>query len=578
MVPCVRTIPRSIRLAAVTAALGCALGTSALIAPLRAQVVRGTVSERASKAAVAGVLLSVMDARDTVVVQALSNDGGGFEIRLPGPGTYSLDVKRIGVKHVRLAPFTVAEGESRLIDVPVEPLPAVLSSVKITGRTSCVRNPQTNERTAALWEDARAALTAAVITRTLSAGTGGDSVVRFERKLAVNDWRVLYENRRKVSTSIDHPFRSLPAEVLSVGGYVTVNQDGSTDYYAPDADVLLSDTFLADHCFKIVSGEYDHLGQVGLAFQPIPERKKPDIKGVLWMDEKTAELRTVEFTYTWLPNELRPADFGGTVSFFRMPGGRWIVRSWRIRMPEFGNERIVERYDGTRMAVGRSDKPVLTRISEEGGAVPLSTLLNQVGQVHGTVVVDTVSNRPIPGITVALDGTDDSTTTAMDGTFDLPFVQPGSYSVVLRHPALDSLGIRHLARTVNVDVGRATALALRFPTNEELADRMCDAPVDFARQAIIRFLIVDQAGAPLANTPAVFSRVPIGDDGKLVGDSAMSWDITLDARGGFLGCALRGDEIVRIEAAPDTNTPWGETVRPRAGLIGWHVVRVGKKR
>src|SRR5215218_6560118 len=129
MVPCPRKISRSSRLVAATAALGCGLSASALIAPLRAQVVRGTVSERASKAAVAGVLLSVMDTRDTVVVQALSNDGGGFEIRLPGPGTYSLDVKRIGVKRVRLAPFTVAEGESRILDVAVEPLPAVLSSV-----------------------------------------------------------------------------------------------------------------------------------------------------------------------------------------------------------------------------------------------------------------------------------------------------------------------------------------------------------------------------------------------------------------------------------------------------------------
>jgi hypothetical protein len=90
---------------------------------------------------------------------------------------------------------------------------------------------------------------------------------------------------------------------------------------------------------------------------------------------------------------------------------------------------------------------------------------------------------------------------------------------------------------------------------------------------------VDQAtGAPLANTPAIFSRVPIGDNGRPVADSATSWDVTLDAGGGFLGCALRGDEIVRIEAAPDTATQWGETVRPRAGTIGWHVVRVGKRR
>jgi hypothetical protein len=41
---------------------------------------------------------------------------------------------------------------------------------------------------------------------------------------------------------------------------------------------------------------------------------------------------------------------------------------------------------------------------------------------------------------------------------------------------------------------------------------------------------------------------------------------------------VRADEIVRIEAVPDTPVPWGETIRPRAGLIGWHVIRALKKR
>ena len=551
-------------------ALGMAVGAT-VASPLVAQVVRGRVTERTTNTPLDGVLLAILNARDSIVVQALSNDDGTYEIRLPGPGSYAMDAKRIGVKRIRIAPFTVAAGEARRVDITLDPLPAVLSSVNIRGRTSCVRNPQSNARTAALWEDARAALTASVISRDLAAGTGADSVMRFERKLDVQTWRVLYETRRKVSTSMDHPFRSLPAEVLSVGGYVTVNQDGSTDYYAPDAEVLLSDTFLADHCFKTTRGGMYNPGMIGLAFQPVPEHKKPDIKGTLWMDAKTGELRTVDFTYTWLPNDVRTADYGGTVSFFRLPGGRWIVRSWRIRMPEFGYQRFNPNN------VGRT--PVIVRISEEGGAVPLMTLLNQGGLVAGRVVIDTVNNRPIPGITVALEGTGDSTRTAMDGTFQLPFVAPGSYTVVLRHPALDSLGIHHLARTIDVDAGQSTYLTLAFPSNEELASRMCQAPVDVSRNSIIRFLIVDRtSGSPLANTPVVFSRYPVDDAGKPVADSAAWFEVKLDDRGGFLVCGLRNDEVVRIEAGPEDPTPWAETLRPRRGAIGWHVIRVPRKR
>jgi hypothetical protein len=545
--------------------------------PLGAQVVRGTVMERTTATPLPGVVLGIIDSAGATVLQALSDDKGAFEIRLPGAGTYSIDAKRIGVRRTRVQAFTIAIGESQRIDITVEPLAAVLSDVRVTGRTSCVRNPATNARTAALWEEARAALTAAVISQTLKATN--DSVIRYQRKLDVATWRVLYEDRRRVSVSTDRPFRSLPAEVLSVGGYVTVNQDGSVDYYAPDAEVLLSDTFLADHCFKIqAASPTQHAGQIGLAFQPVPERKKPDVKGVLWLDAKTAELRTLEFQYTWLPNDIRPVDFGGTVSFFRLPGGRWIVRSWRIRMPEFGFNRASQRYDGSYVDLGRSATPQLARIAEEGGAVPLDVLLAQAGRVTGTVVTDSVSNKPVAGITVALQGTSDSTMTAADGTFDMTFIQPGSYTIVLRHAALDSLGIRHLARTIEVESNRETAIQLQLPSNEEIASSICSVPVDFEKQSIIRFLIVDQSGAPAANSPAIFSRAPLGAGGQPIADSTASYDVKLDAAGGFLACALSGQELVRVEGPPEAPTRWGETVRPRAGAIGWHVIRIGRKR
>ena len=574
-----RAIPRACLRATTAAALGGAFITT--IAPVvrsaGAQVVRGTVSERATATALPGVVLAVLDSAGATLLQALTDEKGTFEIRLPGTGTYSIDAKRIGVRRVRTPAFTIAAGETRKVDITVEPLAAVLSDVRVTGRSSCVRNPAANARTAALWEEARAALTAAVISQTLK--TTNDSVIRYQRKLDVNTWRVLYEDRRRVSVATDRPFRSMPAEVLSVGGYVTVNQDGTVDYYAPDAEVLLSDTFLADHCFKIQSGNLTtRPGQIGLAFQPIPERKKPDIKGVLWLDGKTAELKTLEFEYTWLPNEIRPVDYGGTVSFFRMPGGRWIVRSWRIRMPEFGFHRVTERYDGSHVALGRSGTPQLVRIAEEGGAVPLDVLLNQAGRIVGLVVTDTLSNKPVAGITVALQSTDDSTMTAVDGTFEMPFVQPGSYTIVMRHPALDSLGIRHFARTVDVEAGEQTMLKLQLPSNDDIALQMCRGPVDFASQSVIRFLVIDQAGAAVANTAAIFTRARLDAAGQAIPDSTVSYDVKLDATGGFLACGLQASEVVRIEAVPEAPTPWGETVRPRPGAIGWHVIRIGGRK
>ena len=114
---------------------------------------------------------------------------------------------------------------------------------------------------------------------------------------------------------------------------------------------------------------------------------------------------------------------------------------------------------------------------------------------------------------------------------------------------------------------------------------MCNGvQVDFKRHSIIRFIVLNQAGAPLSKRPAVFWRIPLSGEGKPVLDSATSYDVTLDSTGGFLGCALGENEIVRIEGvSDDTNTnpvdpPWAENLRPRSGAIGWHVVRIGKKR
>jgi hypothetical protein len=177
--------------------------------------------------------------------------------------------------------------------------------------------------------------------------------------------------------------------------------------------VLLSDTFLADHCFKIEPARWSTRATLGLAFQPVPERKKPDIKGVLWMDGKTAELRTLEFNYTWLPNDVRWT----TVGRFRSSGCRAAAGSSAAGGSACPNSLSAHGAAIRRHADFARPKRNADRHSRcrRGGAVPLTTLLNQAGTVHGTVVLDTVSNRPIAGITVALEGTADSTHTAVDG-------------------------------------------------------------------------------------------------------------------------------------------------------------------
>ncbi|CAN5331760.1 hypothetical protein BH20GEM2_BH20GEM2_18930 [soil metagenome] len=168
------------------------------------------------------------------------------------------------------------------------------------------------------------------------------------------------------------PFASLPAAELAAGGYVQAGPEG-TYYYAPDADVLLSDTFLDGHCFRVERGEGTERGLIGLAFEPVeprgqPARGRTEIEGVLWLDRASAELRSLEYRYRDVPHDVPTDRLGGRVEFDRLPDGSWIVRRWWVRMPivETRRDRF-RKPDGG--AVQERERSVLTGLKEEGGEV-----------------------------------------------------------------------------------------------------------------------------------------------------------------------------------------------------------------
>jgi hypothetical protein len=136
----------------------------------------------------------------------------------------------------------------------------------------------------------------------------------------------------RTSGFFEVPFRSVPAEQLEREGFVLVDDQGWT-YHEPDAEVLLSTSFLRTHCFDTKVGTGETEGLVGLGFQPARGRRLPEITGTLWVDRHSGELRHLEFKYVRLPQGLSAPNAGGRVEFMRVPTGAWMVRDWIIRMP-----------------------------------------------------------------------------------------------------------------------------------------------------------------------------------------------------------------------------------------------------
>ena len=61
--------------------------------------------------------------------------------------------------------------------------------------------------------------------------------------------------------------------------------------------------------------------------------ERADIRGVLWLDRASAELRRLDFAYTRVPKWAHGRDAFGQLGFAPLPGGGWIVQRWVLRVP-----------------------------------------------------------------------------------------------------------------------------------------------------------------------------------------------------------------------------------------------------
>ena len=335
-----------------------------------AQVVRGTVRERASNAPLSGTVVELLgqdaSGKEQRVAQALTSANGAFALRAPGSGRFVLAFKRIGYRRHRSEPFDVGAGETVARDVAVDLVPFTLAEVRVEETGFCAGDSREGDRVAALWEEARTALVATQIS--LRDRLFRARVTHYVRELDPRSLRVLSETRSQATGVMARPFATLPAESLSTRGYWIPLKDGGITYYGPDAEVLLSEAFLRDHCFSAVASGRNRRGLVGLGFTPVAGRTVPDVAGTLWLDARSFELRLVEFTYSQVRPGTDSAAVGGEMHFARLASGAWLVRRWFLRLPVFArlsSPVATEETTSPWVLV----RPVTLRYREEGGDV-----------------------------------------------------------------------------------------------------------------------------------------------------------------------------------------------------------------
>ena len=298
--------------------------------PVTAQTVLGQVLERRSGGPVEGALVLLLDEADATRAGYLTNQAGRFLIHAPAPGRYSLRAERIGYETVTSEPFLLSSGETLNVQLDAAEAPILLQELQVEGRQRCVVRPGEGMALAAVWDEARKALT--VQDWTAQEGVFHFQVSHWERDLDPDGRTVLTENRRVDRYLSRNPIRTHPVEDLLENGFIQPDSEEGYFYYGPDAAVLLSDPFLDSYCFRL-SEDPRNAGLVGLSFEPVRGRGPPAIQGTLWLERETARLQFLEYVYTWSPWAEARGVAGGRVHFEELPGGAWIIRRWWIRMP-----------------------------------------------------------------------------------------------------------------------------------------------------------------------------------------------------------------------------------------------------
>ena len=296
--------------------------------PASAQTVRGLLTDSISRSPLPGAFLTLVDDKGVERARVMTNQAGEFVVTAPGAGSYRMRSKRIGFRPWVSPPLTLTGGTISY-SAAIDPIPVALAQVVVQGERQC--DVESGASVAAVWEEVHEAL-AAVSWTSRSPGYWY-AIARFERETTAggrargpdSTWRD--DGYRRV------PIQSVPPDQLEREGFVVPDSAGAT-YHGPDADELISDSFLRTHCFETKSGRGETEGLIGLAFSPARGRTLPDITGTLWIDRTTAMLHHLDFSYTRLPEGLVAPRAGGRIEFLRVPSGAWIVRDWVIRMPK----------------------------------------------------------------------------------------------------------------------------------------------------------------------------------------------------------------------------------------------------
>lgn len=512
-------------------------------APVASQSVHGRVVDRTTGAPVAGAYVAAL--RDSVTVgQAWTDSAGDFLVEVDETGPIQLRATRLGYR----------DGTSKMLDVGADervrytfrltPVPVVLPSITVSGGRRCAVGRESGAETARLWRAARQAL------EDVQGSHGGANRferVAFQRDLDPSTLVTRREQRSRGVFTSDNPVRSAPARILADSGFVRRQEHGGWLFYAPDAEVLLSDAFLEGHCFLVDQPSSD--GRIALRFWPVRQGGY-DIRGTFWLDASMV-LQSVEFRYTRLPEGLHDDRVGGSVELGRV-GGSPFVRSWSIRTPLLARD-MSARGRGRTFLLGMQETGAELRVIGVGDR---SSRFQPPAVLTGTVRLYP-NGPPARGVEVFMSGTDWATRTDSLGRFRLEVEGYGGYRV-----AVMAAGGRTSRGGVDAWLTRGRETTLDLVLGEAPATRVLLPGPGARSQQGLRGRVVDEEGNPVAGT--TLELMDNSSVAHAVADSMGRFELRVPQAAAYV---LRARRLGWAEAADTVRVPEGRILSVTVRMV-----------
>lgn len=552
--------------AGVLALLLPALAASGEGASAQQRPVAGSVVHRETAAPLPGVFVALEErSSDDPVATALTDASGRFVLGGLEGRRYRLRFERVGLASEVTDWFTLGDaGVERRVTLAERAVELGGLDVRARART-CGLDAADAVVVQRWWDEVRKALEVA-------AGTGATRegrlrIEEFERELNPS-LRMVGRERVLGTQSLigTRPFRAQDASTLAERGFVQ-GEDGSRVYLAPDAAVLFSDAFLDHHCLAIADGDDAPDGEAAaerpgeLRISVRPTRVAPtDIRGVLSIDTVAGELRSFDYRYVNLPQELPVNRAGGHLTFGYLPSGAWIVSDWWIRMPRIGLQR--------QGSLVTEVVQILAGYVERGGRVVSvggTPYDPDRGLGRGTVagvVFDSLSRAPLADARVSVVGTRLSTRTGPDGAFRLDAVPAGRRRITVHHASLARLRLPSPTLGISLDDGDTEQVDIVTPGFATFSRLLCGEAVS-GEAAILGGVILE----PMSGDPAP------GADLVATWSAGDGTGRRLEARAGsdgrYVACGLPAGVPVELAVRTGDDGPWrsGGTVELQAARI-----------